>query len=53
MKEMESDFGRKTSQNTLMNIQGFDMEMVWAHKHLCVHLNSKLDRLDNTDVLYK
>ena len=48
------DFGRcKHSLPVPVNIQGIDIEMVKSYKYLGVHLNNKLDWMDNTNALYK
>lgn len=52
-QEMIIDFRRKSPPTTPVNIQGKDIEIVDSYKYLGVHLNNKLDRTTNTDVLYK
>ena len=52
-KEMIVDFRRKSPPATLVSIQGKDIETVESYKYLGVHLNDKLDRTTNTNVLYK
>ncbi|KAK3568773.1 hypothetical protein QTP86_017433, partial [Hemibagrus guttatus] len=54
MKEMVIDFQRRrTPHHTPVTIQGLDIELVGRFKYLGVHLNNRLDWLDNTDALYK
>ena len=51
-KEMIVESRRKFRPNTLVSIQGKDIETVDSYKYLGVHLNDKLDWTTNTDVLY-
>ncbi|KAK3529637.1 hypothetical protein QTP70_032513, partial [Hemibagrus guttatus] len=53
-KEMVIDFQRRrTPHHTPVTIQGLDIEFVDSFKYLGVHLNNRLDWLDNTHALYK
>ncbi|KAK3545669.1 hypothetical protein QTP70_009563 [Hemibagrus guttatus] len=54
MKKMVIDLQRRrTPHHTPVKIQGLDIELVDRFKYLGVHLNNRLDWLDNTDALYK
>ncbi|KAK3574278.1 hypothetical protein QTP86_004369 [Hemibagrus guttatus] len=44
---------RRTPYHTPVIIQDLDIELVDSFKYLGVHLNNRLDWLDNTDTLYK
>ncbi|KAK3525880.1 hypothetical protein QTP70_010985 [Hemibagrus guttatus] len=53
-KEMVIDFRRRrTLHHTPVTIQGLEIELVDRFKYQGVHLNYRLDWLDNTDALYK
>lgn len=53
-KEVVSDFHRKATLFTLVNIQGVQTEDVSVYKYLGVHLHNKLDCSHNADApLYK
>lgn len=50
-KELLIDLHRKTSPISPMNIQDLDIEQLDSYWYLGVHLNSKLDWSNNTEVL--
>lgn len=49
---MVTDYWRKTLSHTLVNIQGLDIEVVDSFKYIGVHLNHKLDSLQNTSAIH-
>ncbi|KAK3514993.1 hypothetical protein QTP70_003264 [Hemibagrus guttatus] len=53
-KELVVDFRRhKHPSLPLVNIQGKDIERVDSYKYLGVHLNNKVDWIENTDAIYR